>query len=97
MFRVTGLKILGRIGTHIFFLEENNILCILKGISPFKMHTIIYFFRKPEKILGFTSKFRSGWVTLNTGFFFIWPELYLCKGKAILNIFFKNPPGGLQG
>ena len=35
--RVTGLKILGRVGTHIFslffFLEKNTILCILKGIA----------------------------------------------------------------
>ena len=27
----------------------------------------LYFFRKPEKILGFTSKFKQGRVTLNTG------------------------------
>ena len=36
-----GLKILGTVGTHIFFnfyLEKNIILCILKGILPFKMH-----------------------------------------------------------
>ena len=48
-----GLKILGRIGTHIiiFFLEKTIILCVLKGISPFKMHKIIYFYRKREKIL----------------------------------------------
>ena len=32
MFRVTGLKILPRVGTHFFFLiEKNNTL-------PFKMH-----------------------------------------------------------
>ena len=30
VFRVTGLKILGRVGTH-FFLEKYMILCILKG------------------------------------------------------------------
>ena len=44
-----GLKSLGRVGTHIFvlffFLEKKIILRILKGISPFKMHTI-YFFQK---------------------------------------------------
>ena len=28
-----GLKILGRVGTHIFFLEKKISLCILKGIS----------------------------------------------------------------
>ena len=46
------------------------ILCILKGILPFKMHKIIYFSRKPEKkILGFTSKSGKGGVTLNTDIF----------------------------
>ena len=46
VFWVTGLKSYskGRVGTHIFFkkkiLEKNIILCILKGISPFKMHKI---------------------------------------------------------
>ena len=50
VFRVTGLKILGRVGTNIFFFSGKNIiLCILKGILPFKMHKIIYFSRKPEK------------------------------------------------
>ena len=50
VFRVTGLKILGRVGTHMFFLEKKNIiLCILKGNSPFKMHKIIFFSIKPEK------------------------------------------------
>ena len=65
VFRVTGLKILGRVGTHIilivffvclFLLGGKYDLCILKGISPFKMHE--YVFRKPGKILSFTSKFR---------------------------------------
>ena len=46
------------------------ILYILKGISPFKMHKIIFFPENLKKILGFTSKFRKGWVTLNTGVFF---------------------------
>ena len=45
VFRVTVLKILGTIGhiflLTIFFLKKNIILCILKGISPFKMHKII--------------------------------------------------------
>ena len=62
VFRAMGLKILGRIRTHIFvyffFLETNIILCILKGILPFKMYKIIFFSRKPEKSLGFNSKFR---------------------------------------
>ena len=55
-FRVTGLKILGRVGTHIFsiifFLEKNIILCLLKGILPFKMREFFLFPRKLEKILG---------------------------------------------
>ena len=43
-----GWKILGRVGTHISFFRKNIILCIFLNI----------FFRKPEKIVGFTSKFR---------------------------------------
>ena len=35
VFLVTGLKILGRIGTHISFLEKYIILSIWKGISLF--------------------------------------------------------------
>ena len=55
MFWVIGLKILGRVCTKIyflisFFLEKNSILCILKGILPFKMHTIIFF---PENLIFF--------------------------------------------
>ena len=34
------------------------ILCILKGILPFKMHKIISFPENLKKILGFTSKYR---------------------------------------
>ena len=52
VFRVTGLKILGKVGTLIllyFFLGKTIILCILKGILPFKMYKIIYFSRKPKK------------------------------------------------
>ena len=54
VFPVAGLKILGRVGTHIFliffFQEKNIILCILKDISPFKMHNIIFFSISPFKI-----------------------------------------------
>ena len=74
VFRVSGLKILGRINTYIFFSGKNVILCILKGILPFKMHKIIVFPENLKKKLGFTSKFRKGRVTLNTGIFFIWPQ-----------------------
>ena len=39
----------------IFFMEKNMILSILKCEMPFKMHEIIcIYYRKPEKILGFT-------------------------------------------
>ena len=42
-----------------FFLEKNIILCILKGILPFKTHKIIFFPETLRKIiLGFTSKVR---------------------------------------
>ena len=38
VFRVTGLKKLGREGTHIFS-GKNIVLCILKGILPYNfMH-----------------------------------------------------------
>ena len=40
-----------------------------RQILPFKMHKIIFFSSKPEKILGFTSKFRQKRVFLNTGIF----------------------------
>ena len=54
VFWVTGLQILGRVGTHIFFYhfffwKKYIILCILKSILPFKMHKIIYFPEKNEK------------------------------------------------
>ena len=52
VFRVTGLKILGRVGTHIFFKfffwNKNTILSILKGEMPFKMHKIIFFSRRSK-------------------------------------------------
>ena len=46
----------GRVGTPIlfffliFFSGKNIILCILKGISPFKMNKILFF---PEKLKQF--------------------------------------------
>ena len=63
VFQVTGLKNLGRVGTQIFyliifFLEKIKFYAFLKGISPFKMHKIIFFPENLRKILGFTSKFR---------------------------------------
>ena len=54
----------------VFFLGKDINLCILKGFWPFKMHKKIFFSENLKKILGFTSKFRWGWVTLNTGIFF---------------------------
>ena len=63
MFWVTALKMLGRVGTHILFLD-------------FFMHFERYFTfqnaifsRKPEQFLCFTSKFRQSRVTLYTGYF----------------------------
>ena len=54
VFCLTGLKNLGRVGTHIFFifffLENNISLCILKGILLFKMHKILLF---PENLKKF--------------------------------------------
>ena len=52
VFLIMGLKIFGRLRFFIIiiFLEKHKMLCI------FKMHYI--FPRKPEKILGFTSKVR---------------------------------------
>ena len=74
VFRVTGLKILGGVGTHIFFNylfsgKKIMILCIFKGISPFKMLKIIFFFENLKKFLGFTNTFRQGRVTQNSGIF----------------------------
>ena len=52
----------GRHTFHFFFIlfyfGNNVILCILKGILPFKIHKFIYFPEDLKKILGFTSKFR---------------------------------------
>ena len=54
VFRVTGLKTLVTVGTHIFcdffFLQINKFASILKVISPFKMHIILFFSRKPKQI-----------------------------------------------
>ena len=66
VFRVIDLKILCKVGTQIFFflffLEINIIFGILKG-------KFIFFPENLKKILAFTSKFRLGRVTLNTGIF----------------------------
>ena len=66
---IVCLFLLSFVNRHTYFFLENIILYILRGISPFKMHKIIFFPRKPEKILGFNIKFRQCWVTLNTGIF----------------------------
>ena len=54
--RVAGLKIVGRVGTHIIFSGKKYNLIHFE--RHFKMHKIIFFPRKPEKILCSTSKFR---------------------------------------
>ena len=40
VFRVTGLKILGREGKHIFFWKKYDFMHF-EGISPFRMHKIV--------------------------------------------------------
>ena len=56
-------------------MEKNiKFYAFRKAILPFKMHKIIFFPENLKKILGFTSKFMKGQVTLNTGIFFIWPK-----------------------
>ena len=50
-------KSTNRVDTHTFFSGKYNVM-LLKGISPFKMHKIIYFPRKPENILSYTSELR---------------------------------------
>ena len=51
--------------------EKNIILCILKEISPFKMHKVIFYQGNLKKILHFTSKFSLGLFTLNTCIFYL--------------------------
>ena len=74
VFLVTGLKILGRVGTHFFlffFLETNIILYILSFHFAFQnAWNYIFFPQNLKKYLGFTSKIRKGRVTLNTSIFF---------------------------
>ena len=58
---VTGLKILGRVGTHIFLIisfsgKKYNFIHLI-GILPFKMHKIIFFPENLKKILRFIDKF----------------------------------------
>ena len=55
VFRVTDLKIIGRVGTHIFlfvfvflFQEKYNFKHFERQLCLSKMHTII-FFLKPER------------------------------------------------
>ena len=90
VFWVTGLKILGRVGTHIFFKKKNSekkyiILCILIGVLPFRMHKIIFF---PENLK--KSRFHQGRVTLNTGFS-NWPcQFFFSKSTFWENFFQKH-------
>ena len=63
VFRVTGLNILGRVGTHIFYKknlkkkQKHNFMHFERHFA-FKMHKVIFFLRKPKTNLGFTSTFR---------------------------------------
>ena len=57
--------------TKFFQLNMNKFYAFFKAFCLLKSIKLYIFFRKPEKILGFTSKFRYGWVTLNTGIFYL--------------------------
>ena len=52
LFRVTGLNILSRVGTHFFyyFFLKNTIYAFLKAILPFKIYKITFLSRKPGKL-----------------------------------------------
>ena len=54
VFWVMGLNIISRVGTHILGWGH-KILCILKGISPFKMHNNSFFPENLKKNLGLTT------------------------------------------
>ena len=56
VFRVMGLKILGRVVTLFFPGNKYNIFMHFE--KPFKMHKIIFLSRKPEKKSSFHKKFR---------------------------------------
>ena len=62
VFRVTDLKNLGRVGTHIFFnhLFSGKIYYFMHFERPFKMHEIIFFSRKPDFFLGLVNLGRGG-------------------------------------
>ena len=50
VFQVTGLKTLGRVGTHFFFMENLCNFMHLKGILPFKnAYTYFIFLQKTLK------------------------------------------------
>ena len=63
MFRVKGLKILGRVCKRLFFVlfsgNKYNFFCF----SPFKMHKIVFFSKKLKQI----KVSPECQVTLNTG------------------------------
>ena len=61
------------------------ILCILKGISPFMISEIIFFPENLKKILGFTSKFSKGRVTLNTGILLFGLYFYFSPKKRVIS------------
>ena len=46
VFRVTSLKILGRVGTHIFFSEKKIIYKHFEGKMPFKIRLGVNYFEK---------------------------------------------------
>ena len=58
----------------------------MKGISPFKMHKIIYIFsRKPEKILGFTCVIQVGSGYPKHSFFYL-ASSYVFVSESIVDV-----------
>ena len=58
VFRVTGLKILGRVGTHIFFSRKKYNFMHFERRNLLSKYIKLFFPRKPEKLQCFTTKFR---------------------------------------
>ena len=78
MFRVTGLNILGRVGTHIFF--KYFLFCNIKyNFKAFRLSKCIrlcgfFFPENLKKILGSPVNLRLGSGYPKHRYFFIWPK-----------------------
>ena len=73
VFRLTGLTMLGRVGTHIFFSGKNIISCILKSNLSFKMHKNIFFQENLKKSSRCHQQILVGSDKPKNRYFFIWP------------------------